>query len=1103
MLKTSSLIQDEKLVHSLAVVFKNLFHITLLLVFSSICSGQITHLNGYFPVNNYTNDDFNSPPQIWTGEQTDDGLFVFGNDKNIISFNGNKWSFIPLDTAKSKIPKKNIKEKTVYKIFKASNGTLYVARENSIGTLEYDNKGRLSLVPFHYDSTLVDVWYIHESADRSILFTSNDRVLKYIPQSDSIITILSKEQLNNGEINSSVQFENKLMLGVSFDSEKDERKGQFFVLDFINEGSILPINVATDRSSYQFRSSYVANDTSFFVDYRGSVYFLNKKTNTLEKSFQLKRNGQNPEIRANSLVKHGGYLWVATANHGVEIYDLNGNNIREFGEVEGLQDLNVFSLFFDKDDNLWLNLDNGIANIEFSSPTASWDRNQGLEGAAEALIFKENNILIATRGPGILKSYSAANRLLFKNTRVISQACFDIKAFETDFGKRTLIVGYNGIYEITSLDDQALPIGNNLYAWELFHSPYNKNEVFIGGEGFLGKIALNENGWHYKEIKRFDGTTIRKFEYFNNKVYFSVSGKGVFTLNKYGDIQKLPIQKGINTDKSNFYLTEFNGRILAGYNFGLLEVRNDSLTKLNVKGIYFDHKQDVIFHRLFKHPVKDELWAVVFDEKNKENSQKEIGYFEDEKGVLVWKNLNNNSLETGVVNDIQYRNGLLYFATGKGLLVFDRKKLAKIKDPWRVYISNIQISDSLVLYNPEFADPLGKIPYGKSIRFYFAGNSFSNNGQIEYRTRIAELSKDWSKYEPTNFKNLDNLPYGSYTLEVQGKNYHNAESEVYSYSFSILPPWYFTWWAYLIYFILFVLIIIITTRISIYRVKQKNKQLEETVQERTKEIAEQNTMLEDQKNQIAAKNEDILDSIKYAKRIQNTILPSEKLLSSHFKEHFVFYRPKDIVSGDFYWMREVGDKVVWSAVDCTGHGVPGAFVSIVGNNGLVRTVNEFKLQQPNLILDKLRELVVEAFKAQGERDVKDGMDLALVSLDQKTNKLMYSGANNPLLIIRGKKIIEVKADKQPIGDFERSFPFTNHEIQLEKDDCIYIFSDGYVDQFGGKKGKKLKSRNFRELLLKISHLPMNDQLSALSLHFDEWKGDFEQLDDVCVFGVRV
>ena len=1093
--------KDEILLHSLAEVLRFFLYIVIVLVSTGVSFGQITQLNGYFPVNNYTNDDFNSPVQIWTGEQTEQGIFVFGNDKNIISFNGTDWSFVQLDTSKSNIPLADIKEKEVYKLFKSTDGTIYVSRKNALGRLEYNDQGKLSFVPFHYDSTLTKTWYIYESADRSILFTSNDRVLKYFPDSDSLITILTKEQVNNGIINSSVQFGNKLMLGVSYEKKENRSNGQFFVLDYLNKGSIQPVSTDNERKSYQFRSSYMANDTNYFVDYRGGVYYLNGRNNTLEKRFQLRRNGENREIRTNYLVKHGKYLWVATANHGVEIYDLKGNIIREFGEVEGLQDLNVFSLFFDKDNNLWLNLDNGIANIEFSSPTASWDRNQGLEGAAEALIIEDNEIFIATRA-GIFNSYAASNRMLFKNTRIVEESCFDIKSFNTDFGKRKLVVGYSGIYEITSLERKET-IGNNLYAWELFQSPFNRNKVLIGGEGFLGEITLSESGWEYRELKEFPSTTIRKFENYKNKVYFSVSGTGVFSIDRSGKIKKLPIEEGINTDKSNFYLTAFKNKLYAGYNYGLLQIRNDSLVKLKVEGIFYDDKSDVIFHRLFNHPEKDELWAVVFDEKNKEKSKKEIGYFKDDNGTLVWTNLNNNSLESGVVMDIQYNKGLMYFATSEGLLVFDREKLEKINDPWKVYISDINISDSLAIYIPEFAKDLGPVPYGKSIRFNFAGNSFSNNGQIQYRYRILELSEDWSKFEPTNFRISDNLPHGTYTLQVQGKNYHNTKSEIYEYKFTILPPWYFTWWAYLIYFVLFILIIIITTRISIYRVKQKNKQLEEIVNERTKEIAEQNTMLEDQKNQIAAKNEDILDSIKYAKRIQNTILPSENLLSSCFKDHFVFYRPKDIVSGDFYWMRKVGGKIIWSAVDCTGHGVPGAFVSIVGNNGLVRTVNEFKLDQPNLILDKLRELVVEAFRAQGERDVKDGMDLALLSLDPETNKLMYSGANNPLIIIRDKEVIEIKADKQPVGDFERSFPFTNHEIQLQKDDCVYIFSDGYVDQFGGPKGKKLKSKPFRELLLSISHLPMNDQLKCLNQHFDSWKGDIEQLDDVCVFGVRI
>lgn len=1074
-------------------------HIIFLFVCVGFSSAQVTQLNGYFPVNNYTNDDFNSPVQIWTGTQTVHGPFIFGNDKKIISFDGNDWAFVEVDTSKIGIQRNLIEEKKVYKFFSSWDSTIYVSRENSLGKMGYNKYGRLTYIPFFYDSTLQNCWNIHQLSATNLLFTTNDKILSYDIQQDMVSTVLTKEQVNNGLINTSIRYDGKIILGVSY--AEQEKNSQFFIVDLDKNRSIQPIKLASENSNVQFRSSYTHSDSIYFVSYGGSVYYLDKKSNALREKFKLTRNGSEKEIKANDLIKHNNHLWVATANHGVEIYNLNGELIREFGEVEGLQDLNVFSLFFDKDDNLWLNLDNGIANIEFSSPTASWDRNQGLEGAPEALIVNEEGIFMATRA-GVFVSTESSNRLLFKNTRVVEESCFDIKEFSTDFGKRKLIVGYNGIYEMTGTDEPARTIGQNLYAWELFQSPFNKNEVFIGGEGFLGKLTLADNEWIYTELDQFPGTTIRKFESHNNTIFFSVSDKGVYSINRDGAIKKLKTTSSINTDKSHFYLTRFNDELYAGYTFGLLKVKEDSLVTQSARGIEFEGKE-MIIHRLYAHPEKEELWAIIFDETDKDKTKKVIGYFSIDNDQLSWNSINNNSLESGVVMDIQYFNGLLYFATSEGLQVFDRDKLTKVDRPWKVYISSIQINDSLALYNPLFAEPLRELAYGQSIRFNFAGNSFSNNGQIMYRIRIKELSDEWSKYEPNNFKILDNLPHGYYTIEIQGKNFHNAESAIYKYSFTILPPWYFTWWAYVIYVVLFILIIIITTRISVYRVRQKNKLLEEVVQERTKEIAEQNTVLEDQKNQIAAKNEDILDSIKYAKRIQNTILPSTQLLTKSFNEHFVFYRPKDIVSGDFYWMREVDDKVVWAAVDCTGHGVPGAFVSIVGNNGLIRTINEFKLRQPGLILDKLRELVVEAFRAQGERDVKDGMDLALLSLDRKTNELMYAGANNPLVIIRNKEILEFKADKQPVGDFERAFPFTNHTIQLEKGDCVYIFSDGYVDQFGGPKGKKLKSRPFRDLLVKISHLSMDEQLHALNSHFDEWKGELEQLDDVCVFGVKI
>lgn len=260
-------------------------------------------------------------------------------------------------------------------------------------------------------------------------------------------------------------------------------------------------------------------------------------------------------------------------------------------------------------------------------------------------------------------------------------------------------------------------------------------------------------------------------------------------------------------------------------------------------------------------------------------------------------------------------------------------------------------------------------------------------------------------------------------------------------------------------------------------------------------------------------NEEITASISYAKRIQKAILPSDELILSNLAQSFVFYKPKAIVAGDFYWMHILpepngwninGDMVLFAAADCTGHGVPGAMVSVVCNNALNQSVKEFGISEPALILDKTRELVIEAF-AEGTEIVKDGMDIALVLYNKKTLELQFAGANNPLWIVRkdATEIEEFKANKQPIGNFDKITSFTNHTIQLQKGDTFYLFSDGFADQFGGSKGKKLKYKPFKSLLLSIVNQEMSNQREALYLFFDDWKGELEQVDDVCVIGVRI
>ncbi len=257
-----------------------------------------------------------------------------------------------------------------------------------------------------------------------------------------------------------------------------------------------------------------------------------------------------------------------------------------------------------------------------------------------------------------------------------------------------------------------------------------------------------------------------------------------------------------------------------------------------------------------------------------------------------------------------------------------------------------------------------------------------------------------------------------------------------------------------------------------------------------------------QKQIIEIKNTEVRDSITYAKRIQTAILPSDKMMKDYFTNSFVLFKPKDIVSGDFYWMERLGTKILFATVDCTGHGVPGAMVSVVGHNALNRTIKEFGLTQPAAILDKLTQLVEETFE-KSESEIKDGMDISLCCLDIKSGKLDWAGANNPLWIMSKGEIKEIKADKQPIGNFILRKPFTNHSIQLQKEDCIYIFTDGFADQFGGSKGKKFKYKQIKELVLTTGGKSMEEQKDILLKTFSAWKGDLEQVDDVCFIGIKV
>jgi serine phosphatase RsbU (regulator of sigma subunit) len=308
----------------------------------------------------------------------------------------------------------------------------------------------------------------------------------------------------------------------------------------------------------------------------------------------------------------------------------------------------------------------------------------------------------------------------------------------------------------------------------------------------------------------------------------------------------------------------------------------------------------------------------------------------------------------------------------------------------------------------------------------------------------------------------------------------------------------------IIWFVTVCLILILAfLGVTLYSLQITKKQ-KRIIEEARDEIVRQKEEVEKQKQLVEEKNKEITDSILYARRIQDSILPDEDLWKKLLPDSFVLYLPKDIVAGDFYWLVETAHYIFVASADCTGHGVPGAMVSVTCSNALNKSVLEEKITNTNEILNRTREIVIKQLQSQQQGQLQDGMDICLVRINKKNRlQIQYSGANRPLVFVSKGNITEIKPDKQPIGYYELAKPFSVQEIELTKGVCLYLFSDGYADQFGGEKNKKLGTKKWKEMLVEISGKDMKEQEKFLKEYFEKWKASYPQTDDVTVIGIRI
>ena len=484
-----------------------------------------------------------------------------------------------------------------------------------------------------------------------------------------------------------------------------------------------------------------------------------------------------------------------------------------------------------------------------------------------------------------------------------------------------------------------------------------------------------------------------------------------------------------------------------------------------------------------------------------------IEHYSTEDGLI--------GIETNVDAVLKDNAGNLWFGTIKGVSKYNSSADQFNAKPPHAQLISLKLANQETNW-AEYADSVlswSNLPLNLVLKsnqnhltFEFVGINLNVPHGVKYKFILEGLSSDWEE-TTRDFVTYSNIPPGDYIFKIIAQNEDGVwQQEPTTFSFSIDQPFWKKWWFILLSLGLIMVSVYVYIKRREKEIRIRNLMLEKTVNDRTFELKKQKEHVEQINKDVEKKNEQILDSIQYAKKIQMAILPPNELVREKLPNFSIFYEAKDIVSGDFYWLTEEDDSVYFAAVDCTGHGVPGAFMSIVGYRLLELIISGYKIFEPAKVLDELHMQVLETLHKQkgSAKDISDGMDIALCAWDKKTRILKYSGAHNPLYLIRNGELIEYPSDSRPIGmSMMKEFKnFSQHEIKIEEDDIVYIFTDGFADQFGGKTYRKYYYQTFQNFLISIANESMDKQQEMLKEEFYSWKGDYEQIDDVLVFGVK-
>jgi serine phosphatase RsbU (regulator of sigma subunit) len=768
----------------------------------------------------------------------------------------------------------------------------------------------------------------------------------------------------------------------------------------------------------------------------------------------------------------------------------------------------------------------GISKVEIQSAFHKFDERSGLKGAVLDIVRFKGILYVGTT----MGTFYLENDIMgfprFKEIKDIETLTQTFLIFKDPTTKKEILLAgaQPGLFEINNNVAKEINFSNkgiDFYCWKLTQVNSNPPRVYVGMTGGLTYIDYKDGNWvSASYVLKNDIKDAIKYVKEDSKgfIWASTELNGILQIKDNGKTQELKrfgAKEGL-LNSSNIELYNFGDSIVASTNSGLylFDRSNNQFTPIDLfKGI--DLSQGKGIHKIIETPkgyaftrYKDVTysWVETYNPESSNIISTPFKYLPNKWINAIWVD----------------PDEILWFGIQKELYSFDPTVIRNYRFPYNALIRRVISKEDTILFNGTFYQEdltnrdivsliqnpgqVGKLPYRfNRLVFEFSATFYEKEEDTQFSYFLEGSDESWSMWNKEAKATYTNLKEGSYTFKVKARNIYETESTIGEYKFSIAPPWYRTILAYIIYGLFFIAFVWLLVRWNTRRLIAEKEELEEIVKERTAEVVAQKDEIEIQNEKISIQNEEIKSSIHYASRIQSAILTPNEQIQKIFNEYFILFLPRDIVSGDFYWITKVGTKKICVVADCTGHGVPGGFMSMLGMSFISQIIGKGGDLHPGDILNQLRRSVINSLHQTVEiGSSKDGMDIAIYIIDEETNILEFSGANNPLVHIRDNELNHIKSDKMPIGIHMRANePFTTQTLELKPGDCIYTFSDGYVDQFGGPDQRKFMIKNFKELLLAIHSLPMEEQRERLHKNLLDWHGDSPRIDDVVVMGVRI